>query len=153
MPAHLPRLRRLHAKAHAIAAHLTSTTHPVICVGYHAIPSLEPLHVHIISADLVSVCLKKKEHFNSFVAPFFVDTVTLENDLNQNGGVQRGMPMGALPAKGNAADHRRFEEMKKRTPLVCTTPACNCGRSFGSSMADLKRHLEQRRQQSLRRTR
>ena len=29
--------------------------------GYHAIPSLEPLHLHIISQDFESDCLKNKK--------------------------------------------------------------------------------------------
>ena len=37
-------------------------------------PSLVPLHLHIISLDLTSPqgCLKHKKHWNSFATPFLV---------------------------------------------------------------------------------
>ena len=41
--------------------------------GFHAIPSLEPLHMHVMSLDLESPCLKKKKHYNSFSTPFFLE--------------------------------------------------------------------------------
>jgi hypothetical protein len=50
-------------------------------LGYHAIPSLEPLHLHLVSADLDSACLKHKKHWNSFAGPFFVDASALEAAL------------------------------------------------------------------------
>jgi len=34
--------------------------------GFHAIQSLDHLHLHIISNDLVSAQLKNKKHYNSF---------------------------------------------------------------------------------------
>lgn len=34
--------------------------------GYHGIPSLQPLHLHIISQDFDSVRIKKLRHYNSF---------------------------------------------------------------------------------------
>lgn len=40
--------------------------------GYHAVPSLTRLHMHVISDDLVSPCLKIKKHWNSFTTDFFL---------------------------------------------------------------------------------
>lgn len=40
--------------------------------GFHAIQSMSPLHMHIISRDFVSDCLKHKKHWNSFTSPYFV---------------------------------------------------------------------------------
>jgi len=34
--------------------------------GFHALPSLPMLHLHLISMDLDSPCLKTKKHYNSF---------------------------------------------------------------------------------------
>jgi len=42
--------------------------------GYHAIPSLTRLHLHVISDDLVSPCLKLKKHWNSFTTAFLIPT-------------------------------------------------------------------------------
>jgi len=37
-----------------------------IWMGFHAVPSMEHVHLHIISADLCSPSLKSKKHYNSF---------------------------------------------------------------------------------------
>lgn len=39
--------------------------------GFHAVPSMQRLHMHIISTDMVSPCLKTKVHWNSFTTDFF----------------------------------------------------------------------------------
>ncbi|KAG8807915.1 hypothetical protein FRC17_004206 [Serendipita sp. 399] len=39
---------------------------PFIWTGFHAAPSMDHLHMHIISSDLVSPSLKNKKHYNSF---------------------------------------------------------------------------------------
>eukprot|EP00762_Andalucia_godoyi_P006437 ANDGO_02838.mRNA.1 Aprataxin len=41
-------------------------------VGFHAIPSMRPIHLHVISADFDSPCLKTGNHFNSFATAFLV---------------------------------------------------------------------------------
>ena len=46
---------------------------PRALVGFHALPSLAPLHLHVLSPDLDSPWLKTKRHFNSFTqASFFL---------------------------------------------------------------------------------
>ncbi|KAF8894520.1 hypothetical protein BD779DRAFT_1669016 [Infundibulicybe gibba] len=37
-----------------------------IWIGFHALSSMEHLHLHIISADLCSSAMKNKKHYNSF---------------------------------------------------------------------------------------
>lgn len=37
-----------------------------IHIGFHAVPSMDHLHMHIISSDLCSPSLKNKKHYNSF---------------------------------------------------------------------------------------
>ncbi|KAI0006211.1 hypothetical protein BJV74DRAFT_792568 [Russula compacta] len=37
-----------------------------IWAGFHAVPSMEHLHLHVISSDLVAPALKTKRHYNSF---------------------------------------------------------------------------------------
>ncbi|KAF4608416.1 GTPase activating protein [Pleurotus pulmonarius] len=37
-----------------------------IWVGFHAVPSMEHIHLHIVSSDLCSEKLKHKKHYNSF---------------------------------------------------------------------------------------
>lgn len=40
-------------------------------MGFHAVPSMRQLHMHIISPDFVSPCLKVKKHYLSFTTGFF----------------------------------------------------------------------------------
>lgn len=41
-------------------------------IGYHAEPSMQQLHLHVISMDFNSPSLKTKKHWNSFNTEFFV---------------------------------------------------------------------------------
>lgn len=40
-------------------------------IGYHASPSMQRAHLHVISRDYDSTCLKTKTHWNSFTTSFF----------------------------------------------------------------------------------
>ncbi|KAG8748728.1 hypothetical protein FRC10_000119 [Ceratobasidium sp. 414] len=35
-------------------------------VGFHAVPSMDHVHLHVLSSDLCAPALKKKQHYNSF---------------------------------------------------------------------------------------
>ncbi|KZT67782.1 HIT-like protein [Daedalea quercina L-15889] len=37
-----------------------------IWMGFHAVPSMEHIHLHVLSADLCSPAMKNKKHYNSF---------------------------------------------------------------------------------------
>lgn len=56
--------------------------------GFHALPSLPPLHMHVMSLDLLGPCLKNKKHYNSFTTNFFLSATNVENDLAVNGRVK-----------------------------------------------------------------
>ncbi|KAI9843923.1 MAG: aprataxin-like protein [Thelocarpon superellum] len=89
-------------------------------VGIHASPSMANLHVHVLSVDRVSRCVRKMPHYNSFATPFFVplaDFPLAEDDVRRHPGRE-----GYL--------HR---------DLVCW----RCGASFGRKLAALKDHLEE----------
>ena len=55
--------------------------------GFHAVPSMRQLHLHLISQDLDSPCLKHKKHFNSFATSFFVPPQQWVAQLQASGGV------------------------------------------------------------------
>lgn len=40
-------------------------------LGYHVVPSMHRLHLHVISTDFDSACLKNKYHWNSFTTDYF----------------------------------------------------------------------------------
>ncbi|OQS06052.1 aprataxin-like [Thraustotheca clavata] len=58
-----------------------------IRVGFHAIPSMRQLHVHVISNDMKSPSLKKKQHWNSFTTSFFKPLSSVIEMLNEEGHV------------------------------------------------------------------
>ena len=86
-------------------------------VGVHAHPSMNHLHVHVLSRDMHSRLLRHRKHYNSFNTPFFVD-------------------LDDLPLAPD--DARRFESYLRRD-FVCW----RCGRGFGSRFTQLKEHLEE----------
>ncbi|KAG7225854.1 hypothetical protein INR49_014376 [Caranx melampygus] len=55
--------------------------------GYHAIPSMSHVHLHVISQDFDSPCLKNKKHWNSFTTDYFIESRDVIEMLNTNGGV------------------------------------------------------------------
>lgn len=89
-------------------------------VGVHAVPSMNHLHVHVLSRDMHSEKLKHRKHYNSFTTDFFVDLDDFplaEDDWRR----QRGA-------------HSHWPER----PMVCW----RCGRDFGNRFKELKAHLE-----------
>ncbi|XP_012284125.1 aprataxin [Orussus abietinus] len=58
-------------------------------VGYHAVPSMQRLHLHVISTDFDSPCLKTKQHWNSFTTPFFLPSRDVREQLQRDGAVTK----------------------------------------------------------------
>ncbi|KAF3778919.1 Transcription factor [Nymphaea thermarum] len=56
-------------------------------LGYHSVPSMRQLHLHVISQDFESTYLKHKKHWNSFNTPFFRDSVDVIEELENHGKV------------------------------------------------------------------
>ncbi|XP_071753140.2 aprataxin [Centroberyx gerrardi] len=55
--------------------------------GYHAIPSMSHVHLHVISQDFDSPCLKNKKHWNSFTTDYFIDSQDVILMLEKSGRV------------------------------------------------------------------
>lgn len=58
--------------------------HRRFITGFHSLPSLPQLHMHLISMDLESPCLKHKKHYNSFSTYFFLTSDRIVDDLKKN---------------------------------------------------------------------
>ncbi|KAH3678136.1 hypothetical protein WICMUC_001700 [Wickerhamomyces mucosus] len=90
--------------------------------GVHAVPSLNNLHIHIISQDFQSVRLKNRHHYNSFVTEFFVEFKDLPLEKN---------------------DHRlnttKMEYNCKNDDLICPY----CDENFKNKFAKFKIHLKE----------
>lgn len=88
-----------------------------IKVGIHAVPSMNHLHIHIISKDMHSSCLRQKKHYNSFTTPFFVD-------------------LQDFPLTEEEAEVRRKDWHKR--DMICW----RCNRNFENKFTALKHHLD-----------
>ncbi|KAG2552663.1 hypothetical protein PVAP13_9KG476200 [Panicum virgatum] len=83
---HLPLLRRMHSAGVKWAQKfLEEDASLVFRLGYHSVPSMRQLHLHIISQDFDSTSLKNKKHWNSFTTPFFRDSVDVIEEIEQHG--------------------------------------------------------------------
>lgn len=58
-------------------------------IGYHSMPSMQRMHLHVISTDFNSPCLKTKQHWNSFTTPFFMHSKELCKQLKENGELKK----------------------------------------------------------------
>ena len=99
-------------------------------VGFHALPSLTPLHLHLVSPDLVSESLKTKKHLHSFShAHFFLrlDAVLAAVRGDAAGGAGGGVLDAGAASRAAAA---------LKAPLAC--PRCGSG---AATMPALKAHL------------
>jgi aprataxin len=76
------------------------------------------LHVHVMSADRYSECMKHRKHYNSFATPFFVE-------------------LDAFPLAED--DPRRHPE--RQGYLNSDLKCWRCGEKFGNKFARLKEHL------------
>ena len=47
-------------------------TETVFEFGFHSVPSMPQLHMHVLSSDFDSPCMKTKKHFNSFNTEYFM---------------------------------------------------------------------------------
>lgn len=91
-------------------------------VGVHAHPSMTHLHVHIISRDMHSDCLKHRKHYNSFNTDFFI-------------------PLADYPLAGD--DGRRSTSHQNSNLKDVDFKCWRCGRNFGNRFKELKAHLEE----------
>lgn len=88
-----------------------------IIAGVHTHPSMNHFHIHVLSRDMHSPCMKHKKHYLSFTTSFLVG---LEDFPLEEGSVR--FHPGAWPSW----DMRCWR----------------CGKNFGNKFAQLKEHLE-----------
>lgn len=123
---HLDELREFHNLARRIAAAISGDAYQnSFKIGYHSIPSLHPLHLHIISSDLDSPCVTTRKHIVSFSSDFFVTADEVENHLES-------AFVDSLPVAVRA---QRAQDVLDSYPLKCQY----CSRS-ALNVPDFKRH-------------
>lgn len=122
---HLPLLKQVHTIAKQIARTISIKLDiPMPIMGYHAIPSMADIHLHIISTDFDSPFLKRAEHYKSFTDPdYFLSPEKIESNLINYDFV-------------HIISSDALKRQLKYDPLMCL----NCGEEF-TSLKDLKMHL------------
>ena len=93
---------------------------PSVISGIHAGPSMNHVHIHILSVDRHSECMKHRKHYNSFSTPFLIDVEDFPLD------------------KGDERRHPGRERYMDRD-LKCW----RCGKLFGNKFSRLKEHLDE----------
>ncbi|KAI1376534.1 HIT-like protein [Hypoxylon crocopeplum] len=89
-----------------------------LLVGVHAHPSMNDLHVHVLSPDMISECMRHRKHYTSFNTPFLIDVAEFplaEDDPRRH------------PGKAGY-NHR---------DLICW----RCGKNFENKFKQFKEHL------------
>ncbi|XP_036117730.1 aprataxin isoform X3 [Molossus molossus] len=91
---HLELLKHMHAVGEKVIADVAGSSKLRFRLGYHAIPSMSLLHLHVISQDFDSPCLKNKKHWNSFNTEYFLESQAVIEMVQEAGRVtvQDGMP-------------------------------------------------------------
>lgn len=95
-----------------------------IVAGVHAGPSMSHLHVHVLSVDRRSVCMKHGKHYNSFATPFLV-----------------GLEEMPLSQEDERRTHGGKLELLERE-LRCWRCGKGIKRGSGRGFQKLKEHLE-----------
>ncbi|XP_046520669.1 aprataxin isoform X2 [Equus quagga] len=91
---HLELLKHMHAVGEEVIAEFAGSSKLRFRLGYHAIPSMSHVHLHVISQDFDSPCLKNKKHWNSFNTEYFLESQAVIEMVQEAGRVtvRDGMP-------------------------------------------------------------
>ncbi|XP_071072912.1 aprataxin isoform X1 [Dasypus novemcinctus] len=91
---HLELLQHMHTVGEKVIADFAGSSKLRFRLGYHAIPSMSHVHLHVISQDFDSPCLKNKKHWNSFNTEYFLESQAVIEMVKEAGKVtvQDGMP-------------------------------------------------------------
>ncbi|KND05106.1 uncharacterized protein SPPG_00780 [Spizellomyces punctatus DAOM BR117] len=110
-----------------IASHHEQDPSLTFKCGFHALPSMRQLHLHVISTDFCSPNMFKsgqRKHWNSYNTSFFVPLETLRERLEKEGRIQFDV----------------LQNMKKLQSKIL----CNVCQAQARDMRELKVHLSTR---------
>ncbi|NXK47214.1 APTX protein, partial [Chauna torquata] len=84
---HLGLLEHMHAVGQKMIEQCPARENLEFRLGYHAIPSMSQLHLHVISQDFDSPALKTKKHWNSFTTEYFLNSQDVIEMVRSKGKV------------------------------------------------------------------
>ncbi|EFJ51495.1 hypothetical protein VOLCADRAFT_120448 [Volvox carteri f. nagariensis] len=94
-------------------------------LGFHAVPSMCQVHLHVVSQDFDSAALKNKKHWNSFTTAFFLPLDVVERELKSHDRLklidpeeQAQLEGRELRCHGCAKPMKSMPELKKHI-VIC----------------------------------
>ncbi|GJN31161.1 hypothetical protein PR202_gb19524 [Eleusine coracana subsp. coracana] len=133
---HLPLLRKMHSAGVKWAQKFLEEDMSLeFRLGYHSVPSMRQLHLHIVSQDFDSASLKNKKHWNSFTTSFFRDSVDIIEEIEQHGAATTNSDDKVL------AMELRCHRCKSAHPNIpkLKSHITNCKSSFPSHLLEKNR--------------
>ena len=101
-----------------------------LLLGFHSVPSLHPLHLHLISDDFNSESLKNKKHWNSFATEFFVSPSKVEEMLRGRSDDDMSAPLSDV-----------METVEEREEVLKCPLRCHACTFQAKNIPILKQHL------------
>ena len=118
----IPLLQHMHKLAEDLIARIHRKEPDVkFRFGYHAVPSLNRLHMHVVSQDFASPRMRKQHHWNTFNTEYFMDSSAVLEILQTAGRIE--------------VNDEYYEELLN-LPMKCN----QCSRVF-EDIGRLKDHL------------
>ncbi|NWU48269.1 APTX protein, partial [Dromas ardeola] len=117
---HLELLEHMHAVGQKMIEQCPDRGSLEFRLGYHAVPSMSQLHLHVISQDFDSPALKTKKHWNSFTTDYF---------LNSEDVIEMVRSKGKVMVKDHVSE------------LLTLPLRCHCCKKQVSTIPQLKEHL------------
>ncbi|NXP11869.1 APTX protein, partial [Thinocorus orbignyianus] len=118
---HLELLEHMHAVGQKVIEQCPARESLEFRLGYHALPSMSQLHLHVISQDFDSPALKTKQHWNSFTTDYFLNSEDVIEMVRSKGKVM----------------------VKDHVSKLLTLPLrCHCCKQQLSTIPQLKKHLK-----------
>lgn len=125
---------------------IETTGHPVdeFNIGFHAAPSMDRLHMHVISKDFHSPCLKTKQHWNTFNTKYFLSTECKSESVIFSTKPVKSLNIFHLSVLidqlRNTGKIEKFNEQYIKG-LLATELACHVCKSKVKNMPTLKEHI------------
>ena len=104
-----------------------------LMLGFHAIQSMQPLHMHIITKDFNSDCFKHKKHWNSFNTAYFVNLDALIQHLEED--------LDTLKTDYFKEDKFNLRKINILNDYLKVDLKCNFCGITQSNIPNLKKHL------------
>ena len=96
----------------------------LVRIGFHAIPSMPQLHMHVTCQDALTPGMKNKKHWHSFTSGFLIPLSAAWADLEQHGRLLINPAAAEALLKQPLACHRCRQACKDMPTLRSHVEKC-----------------------------